>query len=77
MALELAHEVGNPPENWKTHAAIGELRLAQGRSKEARHACSEALALIDTVAASLTDEKLRTTFLASEPVRGIRRAALH
>jgi tetratricopeptide (TPR) repeat protein len=75
VALELAHDVGNPPQLWKTYAALGDLRLAQGRAKEARQPYREALSVIDTVAASLTDEELRDTFLASNDVEQIRRAA--
>ena len=74
VALELAHEVGNPPQLWQTHAAIGDLRRAQGRPEEARQAYADALSVIDTVAASLTDEQLRNTFLRSKPVEGIRRS---
>jgi class 3 adenylate cyclase/tetratricopeptide (TPR) repeat protein len=74
-ALELAHEVGNPPQLWKTHAAIGDLRRTQGRSEEAGHAYAEALSIIDTVAGSLSDQPLRATFLESNHVEGIRRAA--
>jgi class 3 adenylate cyclase/tetratricopeptide (TPR) repeat protein len=73
-ALELAHEVGNPPELWKTHSVIGELRLVQSQAKEARQAFGEALAVIDRVAESLTDEQLRDTFLTSHAVEAIRRS---
>jgi len=75
VALELAHEVGNPPQLWMTYAALGDLRLEQDQPKEARQAHAEALSVIETVAASLTDEQLRNTFLASKDVEGIRRAA--
>ena len=62
-ALEIAKEIGNPPQLWKTHAAIGALRLAQGRPDEARAAYRDALSVIDDVAAKLEDESLRETFL--------------
>jgi tetratricopeptide (TPR) repeat protein len=75
VALEFAHEVGNPPQLWVTHAAIGDLRLAQGRAKDGRQAYGEALAVIEAVAELLTGEQLRSTFLASEPVQRIRRAS--
>ncbi|MEX1253421.1 MAG: adenylate/guanylate cyclase domain-containing protein [Dehalococcoidia bacterium] len=74
-ALEVAKEVGNPPQLWKTHAALGELRQAQGRPEEARQAYREALAVIDRVAAGLTDESLRQTFFNSDQVRGLRASA--
>jgi tetratricopeptide (TPR) repeat protein len=74
-ALEVAQEVGNPPQLWKTHAAIGDLHRAHSRSEEARHAHAEALSIIETVAESLGDQHLRATFLESEHIQGIRRAA--
>jgi tetratricopeptide (TPR) repeat protein len=74
-ALQIAQEIGNPPQLWKTHAALGELRQAQGRPDEARQAYREALSVIEGVAAGLTEESLKETFLNSEHVQGIRQAA--
>jgi tetratricopeptide (TPR) repeat protein len=74
-ALKLAEEVGNPPQLWKSHVALGDLRMSEGRSEEARQAYGNALAVIDQVAASLTDESLRATFLASAHVLRIRATA--
>ena len=74
-ALPLAVEVGNPPQLWRTHAALGDLRRAQGRPEEALRAYQDAGAVIDAVAAGLSDSHLRDTFLRSEHVQGIKRAA--
>lgn len=74
-AVELARQVANPPQLWKTYVALGELRRAQGRTKDARQAYRDAYAVIKRVAAGLTDESLRETFLASDHVQGIRDAA--
>jgi tetratricopeptide (TPR) repeat protein len=74
-AMAVAVEVGNPPQLWKTQVALGDLRSAQGQPEEARRAYGEALSAIEGVAGSLTDEQLRETFLLSEHVEGIRRAA--
>jgi class 3 adenylate cyclase/tetratricopeptide (TPR) repeat protein len=74
-ALELAREVGSPPQIWKTHAAIGDGLLAEGRTQRARQAYREALNVIDGVAVGLTDEELRATFLASDEVGRIREAS--
>jgi len=73
--LEIAQQIGNPPQLWKTHAALGDLRQAQGRGNDARQAYRDALAVIEGVAAGLSDESLRETFLSSDHVQGIRRAA--
>lgn len=75
-AVQLAEGVRNPPQIWKSHAALGDLRAAQGRADEARQAYRDAVASIDEVAAGLTDGLLRETFLASEHVQGIRDAAM-
>jgi tetratricopeptide (TPR) repeat protein len=74
-ALAVASEIGNPPQIWKTHAALAELRQAQGRPEEAREAYRAALAVIDQVAAGLTDESLRQAFLNSDQVRALRASA--
>lgn len=74
-ALDVAAELGNPPQLWKTHAAVGDLRRTQKRTEDADGAYGEALLVIQAVAESLTDAKLRETFLQSEHIQGIRRAA--
>ncbi len=71
-ALTIAQEIGNPPQLWKTLVALGDLRQAQGRAAEAQHAYRDALAVIDNVAAGLTDASLRDTFLNSSHVQHIR-----
>jgi tetratricopeptide (TPR) repeat protein len=71
-ALEVARQIGNPPQLWKTYVALGELRQVQGRAQDAREAYRCALAIIDRVAAALTDASLRETFLTSAHVQHIR-----
>ena len=71
-ALQIAEEIVNPPQLWKTHAAIGDLRKAQGKTDDARQAYREALSVIDGVAGGLKNESLRETFLSSEHVQAIR-----
>ena len=58
---------------WKTYVALGDLRQAQGRAEEAKQAYRDALAVIDNVAAGLTDASLRETFLTSSHIQHIRR----
>ena len=74
-ALDMAQQVGNPPQLWKTWYALGELRHAQGRPEEAQEACRQALAIIDRVADGLADGTRRETFLNSAHVQEIRQAA--
>jgi tetratricopeptide (TPR) repeat protein/transcriptional regulator with XRE-family HTH domain len=72
IALSLAREIGNPPQIWKTHVTIAQLRRAQGRPDDATAAYREALAVIDSVAAGLADTALRRTFLTSPHVQSVR-----
>jgi tetratricopeptide (TPR) repeat protein len=74
-ALEVAAKVGNPPQLWKTHAAIGDLRRAQGRPAEAQRAYGQALAIMEAVARSVADERMRETLLHSQHIASIRRSA--
>jgi class 3 adenylate cyclase/tetratricopeptide (TPR) repeat protein len=74
-ALQLGIDLANPPQLWKTHAAVGDLRRARGRIEDARRAYGQALSVIEMVAAGLTDNKLRETLLQSQRVQQIRRAA--
>jgi tetratricopeptide (TPR) repeat protein len=74
-ALEVALALANPPQLWKTHAAVGDLRRAQGRPEDARQSYGDALVVIEAVAAGLTDEKLRQGLRHSAPVEAIRLAA--
>jgi tetratricopeptide (TPR) repeat protein len=75
-ALDVARPLGNPPQLWKTLAAIGDLRQARGAPAAAQQARREALAVIEAVAAQLRDEALRAIFLASPHVQRIRRSAM-
>jgi class 3 adenylate cyclase/tetratricopeptide (TPR) repeat protein len=75
MALAIAKEIGNPAQLWKTYAALGELREAQGRANEVKQAYGEAVSVIESVASALEDESLRETFLSSPHVQGIREKA--
>jgi hypothetical protein len=76
-ALVAAERVGNPPQLWKTLAAVGDLRRAQGRDGDARQWFSRALDVIDTVARGLDDVALCDTFLTSPHVQSIRRRGVH
>jgi tetratricopeptide (TPR) repeat protein len=70
-ALEAALELANPPQLWRAYAAIGDLRRAQGRALDARESYGEALSLVESVAAGLTDESLRQTLRHSPRVEAL------
>jgi tetratricopeptide (TPR) repeat protein len=75
VALALAREVGNPPQLWKTHYALGELRRAQGRRAESLAAFQDAATVVDEVASKITNDDRKRTFLWSPHVQNIRRMA--
>jgi class 3 adenylate cyclase/tetratricopeptide (TPR) repeat protein len=75
-ASQLAGQVGNPPQIWKTQAALGDLLLAQGRRAEAAQALQWALAVIDDVAAELTNPELRDSLLQSSMAGRLRSGVL-
>ena len=58
-ALELATDVANPGQLWKTHEAMGDLRSRQGRTDEARAAFKAALGVMEGMAASLATRTAR------------------
>jgi tetratricopeptide (TPR) repeat protein len=71
-ALTVALEIGNPPQLWKTYAALGELHERQGESGRMRSAYTSALQGIEGVAERLNNQELKQTFLSAHPVRAIR-----
>jgi class 3 adenylate cyclase/tetratricopeptide (TPR) repeat protein len=71
IALEVARQVGNPTQLWKTHETIGTLRTAEGRFDEAESAYQEAATVVQRVADNLSDHLLRDAFLASDAVQAI------
>jgi tetratricopeptide (TPR) repeat protein len=72
IALKMAQRVGNPTQLWKTHAFLGEVCEAQGRSDEARGAYCDALSVIKEVADGLKNKPLKETLLRSHQVLDIR-----
>jgi tetratricopeptide (TPR) repeat protein len=73
-ALRVAREVGNPAQLRLTLAALGRLRRAQGRDEDATAAYQEAIAVVERVAAGLSDPALRETLLESPQVLSLRAA---
>jgi tetratricopeptide (TPR) repeat protein len=56
---------------WRTYAKLGDLCLQKGDVPAARAAFSQAAEIVGQIAANVSDEKLRATFLTSGPVREV------
>jgi tetratricopeptide (TPR) repeat protein len=59
QALPLAQAVGNPPELWKTHLAVGRLYAASRQPEQARQAYQAAREVIERVKATVRNAELR------------------
>jgi tetratricopeptide (TPR) repeat protein len=70
-AVSELEEVGNPKQLWITHTALARLYGKMGRPDLEREQWQAAKAIVETTAAGLVDEQLRTTFLNAAPVREI------
>ena len=57
-----------PVVAWKTYAHIGRLKLKLGDTSAAREAFGQAAEIVNRIAANVSDEKLRTTFMQSSAV---------
>jgi tetratricopeptide (TPR) repeat protein len=66
-ALAFAEAIGNPPQLWKTHAAIGCLHALRGNRDAADRARARARAVVERVRAVLADPGLRRSL--PDPVR--------
>jgi hypothetical protein len=58
-ALAMASSLGNPPQLWQTHLAVGRLRAARGDAEGAGQASLAARRTIETTAAGLSAPELR------------------
>ncbi|MCI0486134.1 MAG: tetratricopeptide repeat protein [Blastocatellia bacterium] len=68
-ALEILEEFPAPLVAWRVYALLGRLNLNKGDDLRAREAFSQAAAIVREIAASVTDERLRTVFLESAAVK--------
>ncbi|HSF04078.1 MAG TPA: AAA family ATPase, partial [Solirubrobacterales bacterium] len=75
QALAIAEQIGNPPQLWRTHAALARLELERGRPDAARSAAIAARSVIDRVLAGLSDPALRASLEGSPVVRQVRALA--
>ena len=72
VAVDVARDIGNPTQLWKSLAALGDVRTAAGDPTGAKQAFGEASKVIDDVASGLSDAAVRETFLGSAAVTAIR-----
>ena len=75
QALPLAETIANPPELWRTQAALARLRVTQGDRPQAARAYQAARGVVDRVASGLADESLRASLFRLPLVEEIRRGA--
>ena len=71
-AIDLAKEVGNPPQLWKTYVAEGDLMKIFNEPSPAKVAYSNAIRTIENVAEKLHSSKLKKSLLNSDYVKGLR-----
>jgi tetratricopeptide (TPR) repeat protein len=70
-ALGVLQQYPVPIVEWKTYAVLGRLQVKSGKRSAARQAFGEAAAIVARIAANVTDETLRSTFLGSAAVREV------
>jgi tetratricopeptide (TPR) repeat protein len=70
-ALDILREFPAPLVAWRTYAALGRLHAQAGDEKAARDAFAESAAVVNSIAAQVSNEELRTTFLNSTAVREV------
>ena len=75
IALEIAKQICNPPQLWKTLVTLGNLRMAQKNKAKALQAYNDAVTIIDGVTRGLNDKLLKDTFLSSDHVKSILKKA--
>jgi hypothetical protein len=71
QALSLALEVGNPPQLWKTHLALGRLHTETRRPEQAQQAYQAARQVIDRVKTNLSAPELLACLACSPLIRQV------
>ena len=74
-ALAISRDLGNPPQLWRTHQALGMLHEERDEPERAHAAYRAALEVIEAVGARLQDPERRRIFLDAPPVRLIEEGA--
>jgi serine/threonine protein kinase len=70
-ALSELRQYPSPLVAWKTYAELGRLKLQLGDSSSAREAFAGAAEIVNFIAANISEEMQRTTFMNSKAVREV------
>jgi hypothetical protein len=70
----LAETLQTPREIWMGKAVLGKVLGRMGNDKEAEAQVTQAVEVIEAIAATLTTPRLRHSFLGAEPVLEVYRA---
>jgi tetratricopeptide (TPR) repeat protein len=73
-ALKIAEEIGAKPQLWQIHASLGKIYSAtgaRGSNNKAKEQFTKSKVIIQKIASTIGDEKLKKTFLNSKQVRSI------
>lgn len=68
-AQRIARKIGAFPLLWQIHASLGELYQEKGDKKKASEQFKKTRKIIKDISSKIGNEKLKNTFLNSEPVR--------
>src|SRR6267142_2236101 len=71
VALAELRECPAPLVAWKTYAELGRLKLRLGDTSSAHEAFAHAAEIINSIAANVSEQNLRETFLRSDAVREV------
>jgi tetratricopeptide (TPR) repeat protein len=74
-AVELAREITNPAQRWRSMAVLAAVLHARGEIAGAAAAAAEALELAESVAEALPDHDLRATMLGAPEIARLREPA--
>jgi serine/threonine protein kinase/tetratricopeptide (TPR) repeat protein len=70
-ALAELRECPAPLVTWKTYAELGRLKLRLGDTSSAHEAFAQAAEIINSIAANVSEQNLRETFLRSDAVKEV------
>jgi len=70
-ARELADQMGYPPLMWKARYSLSQVHRKRGKPEAARAELEQAVAVIEKMAAKVSDADVRETFLKSQPVQAV------